>query len=235
MGLATIALAVLSGCGELLPLFRAPEGPASVIRMDEPGYTIVDLDALAGALGELKVGGLSEPEMEAILFMREWEKLARDAFVVLGEEWDAEVLYRMAETEETHAAAIKALIDRYGLRDPSAETWEGYFLNEELLALYRQLVRQGRQSQAEALKVGARIQEISILELREYRAETDDEDVQLVYENLLRASRNHLRVFVALLQAQGETVEREHLSESLFDEIVSTPPEAGMEAEEAKE
>ena len=125
--------------------------------------------------------------------------------------------------------------DRYGLWDPSSVTWEGYYNNEELLALYRRLVRQGKRSYAEAFKVGATIQEVSILDLREYRAETDDEDVQLVYENLLRASRNHLRVFAALLQEQGEAVERQYLTQSLFDEIVGTPPEPGMELEEDAE
>ena len=77
--------------------------------------------------------------------------------------------------------------------------------------------------------------EISILDLREYRAETDDKDLQMVYENLLRASRNHLRIFAAQLQDRGETYERAHLGQNLFDEIVSTPPEAGFDAEEPVE
>ena len=100
--------------------------------------------------------------------------------------------------------------------------------------MHRQLVRQGGASLADALRVGATIQEISILDLREYRAETDDEDVQMVYENLLRASRNHLRVFVALLEEQGVAYERKYLSQNLFDEIVSTPPELGYNVEESK-
>jgi hypothetical protein len=163
------------------------------------------------------------------------EKLARDVLLVFDEQQDVEVFCRVAESEDSHTEAIKALIDRYNLWDPSSVTWEGYYNNEELLALHRQLVRQGGSSLADALKVGATIQEISILDLREYRAETDDEDLQMVYENLLRASRNHLRIFAALLQDRGETYERAHLSQNLFEEIVSTPPEPGFEVEEPAE
>jgi hypothetical protein len=233
MGWAAIVLVVLAGCGDLWPT-REPEGPANVTRVDERGYTDVDLDALASALDELKMGQLSESEVEAILYLRESEKLARDVLLALDEQWDSEVLRRVAQAEDTHTEAIKALIDRYNLWDPSSVTWEGYYNNEELLALHRQFVRQGGRSAVDALVVGAQIQEISILDLREYRAETDDEDVQMVYENLLRASRNHLRVFAAQLQQQGAAYERKYLRQTLFDEIVSTPPEPGYNVDESR-
>jgi hypothetical protein len=232
LGLVLIAVLSLTGCGDLWPRSKEPEGPANVTSVDEQGYTDVDLGVLAGALDDLTMGQLGETEVEAILYLREVEKLARDIFAVLGEQWGEEGFRRLAQSEDTHTEAIKALIDRYKLRDPSSVTWEGYFENKELLALYRQFVRQGGQSHVEALRAGATIEEISILDLREYRAETDDEDVQMVYENLLRASRNHLRAFVALIQQQGETYERQHLSQNLFDEIVTTPPEPGFEMDE---
>jgi len=234
MGWAAVVLVVLAGCGDLLPA-REPEGPANVTWVDERGYTDVDLDLLASALVELKMGQLSESEVEAILYMREAEKLARDVLLALDEQWDSEVLGRVAQSEDTHTEAIKALIDRYNLWDPSSVTWDGYYNNEELLALHRQLVRQGGGSAVDALAVGAQMQEISILDLREYRAETDDEDVQMVYENLLRASRNHLRVFATLLQQQGVAYQRIYLSQTLFDEIVSTPPEPGYNVDEPAE
>lgn len=233
LGFGLIALAVLAACGDLS--FREPEGLANVTRVDEQGYTDVDLDALDGALADLSMGQLSEAEVEAILYLREVEKLARDVLRVLGEQWDAEVFRRVAESENTHTEAIKALIDRYKLWDPSSVTWDGYYNNEELLALYRQLVRQGERSRVEALRVGATIEEISILDLREYRAEADDEDVQMVYENLLRASRNHLRLFVAQLWQEGETYERTYLRQNLFDEIVGTPPEPGFDMDKPAE
>ena len=227
-----IAVLALAGCGDLFASFREPEGPANVTSVDEQGYTDVDLDVLAGALDGLSMGQLSEAEVEAIHYLREVEKLARDVLLAFDEQWQAGEFGRVAESENTHTEAIKALIDRYNLWDPSSVTWDGYYNNEELLALYRQFKRQGERSLVDAIRVGATVQEISILDLREYRAETDDEDLQMVYENLLRASRNHLRVFTTLLQQQGETYENKYLSQDLFDEIVSTPPEPGFQVDD---
>ena len=229
-----MVLLSVAGCGDFALKSREPEGPANVTHVDELGYTEVDLEALDGALGALPMGQLSESEVEAIAYLREVEKLARDVLLALDEQWDDEAFRRVAQSEDTHTEAIKALIDRYNLWDPSSVTWDGYYNNEELLALHRQLVRRGKGSAVDALAVGVQIQEISILDMREYRAETDDEDVQMVYENLLRASRNHLRVFAALLEEQGAVYERKHLGQTLFDEIVSTPPEPGYNAQESR-
>jgi hypothetical protein len=230
--LGVIAGTFLTACVGPTLLGGEPEGPANVTLVDESGYTDVDLAALEAALDDLPMGQLSESEAEAIYYLREVEKLARDVFLVLDERWDVEGLRCVAEGEDTHTEAIKALIDRYRLWDPSSVTWDGYYNNEELLALYRQFKRQGERSLVDAIKVGVMVEEISILDLREYRAETDDEDLQMVYENLLRASRNHLRVFCALLQQQRETCENKYLSLTLFDQIVSTPPEPGFNVDD---
>lgn len=230
--LGAITLALLTACVYLGLFGGEPEGPANVTLVDVNGLTEVDPVALERALDELPMGQLSEPEVEAILYLREVEKLARDVLLALGEQWENEEFRRVAESENTHSEAIKALIDRYELWDPSSVTWDGYYTNEELLALYRQFKRQGERSISDAMVAGAMVEEISILDLREYRTETDDEDLQMVYQNLLRASRNHLRVFYALLQQQGETYESKYLRQSLFEEIVGTPPEPGFNVDD---
>ena len=56
---------------------------------------------------------------------------------------------------------------------------------------------QGSQSVAEALKVGAAIEEIDILDLEERLAETGNAAIERVYSNLLAGSKNHLRAFVS--------------------------------------
>jgi len=233
VGLGLVAVLALTACGGLLPTFGEPEGPANVTLVDAQGYTDVDLAALATALDDLRVGELSEPESEAILYVREGEKLARDVLLVLDAQWDVKEFGRVAESEDTHTAAIKALIDRYELWDPMSVTSDGQYVSEELYDLYYKLVALGGPSPVDALKVGVMIEEISILDLREYQAETDDEDVLLVYENLLRGSRNHLRIFAALLRQRGEIYQRRYLSQTLFDEIVSTPPEPGFNADDS--
>jgi hypothetical protein len=52
---------------------------------------------------------------------------------------------------------------------------------------------------ADALKVGAAIEEIDILDLQTRVAQTDDVDIQLVYNSLMNGSSNHLQAFTGVL------------------------------------
>ncbi|MBN1810294.1 MAG: DUF2202 domain-containing protein, partial [Anaerolineae bacterium] len=162
-----------------------------------------------------------------ILFMREEEKLARDVYLTLYDRWGMQVFSNIAGSESTHMDAVKTLIDRYELDDPVEGKEIGEFANQELQALYDQLVEQGSRSLVEALQVGAAIEEIDILDLDEYIAQTDKPDIQLVYGNLLRGSRNHLRAFVSGLERQGVTYAPSYLSPEQFEEIVSSGVERG--------
>ena len=72
------------------------------------------------------------------------------------------------------------------------------------------------------------IEEIDILDLEKYIAQTDHADIQLVYENLLKGSQNHLRAFVSTLQRQtGETYQPQYLSQDVYDAIVGSAIERG--------
>ena len=61
---------------------------------------------------------LSEEEITGLIQMREEEKLARDVYKTLGAKWGLKILTNIAESEQTHTDAVKALLDRYDLEDP---------------------------------------------------------------------------------------------------------------------
>ena len=146
---------------------------------------------------------LSASEEEGLIFMREEEKLAHDVYVTLYAQWGLPVFQNIANSESTHTAAVKALLDRYGIADPAVGNGVGEFTNPELQALYDQLVAQGSTSLADALKVGVAIEEKDILDLQTRLAQTSSVDVQLVYNNLMKGSENHLRAFTSTLQRQS--------------------------------
>ena len=148
-----------------------------------------------------------------------------NVYLALYEQWGMQVFSNIAGSEATHMEALKTLLDRYGLADPVEGKANGEFANEELQALYDQLVEQGSQSLVEALKVGAAIEEIDILDLDKYVAQTDKDDIERVYDNLTRGSRNHLRAFVSSLERQGVHYERAYLSPDAFDEILNAETE----------
>ena len=146
---------------------------------------------------------LSSSEEAGLVFMREEEKLAHDVYVTLYAQWGLPVFQNIANSESTHTAAVKVLLDRYGIADPAVGNGVGKFTNPELQALYNQLVAQGSTSLADALKVGVAIEEKDILDLQTRLAQTSSADIQLVYNNLMRGSENHLRAFTSTLQRQS--------------------------------
>jgi hypothetical protein len=166
-------------------------------------------------------GELSDSEAEGILYMREEEKLARDVYLTLYAMWEFKTFDNIASSEQTHMDAIKTLIDRYDLDDPAEGKGVGEFTNQALQELYDQLVEEGSQSLENALKVGAAVEEIDILDLQQHIAQTDRGDIQRVYENLLKGSRNHLRAFVSAIERRGWTYQPQYLSQEVFDEIIN--------------
>lgn len=165
---------------------------------------------------------ISPAEAADLQLMREEEKLAHDVYVELYEKWGLRVFDSIARSEQQHTDAVLNLLVRYGISDPAAGNGPGEFNNADLQALYDQLVVQGSQSVAEALKVGAAIEEIDILDLQESLAETNQADIKRVYNNLLAGSENHLRAFVSNLKTQtGETYTPQHLSQAAYDAIIA--------------
>jgi hypothetical protein len=165
-------------------------------------------------------GDLSEEETAALLYMREEEKLAHDVYVTLYAQWGVQSLQNISESELAHTESVKTLIDRYGLADPALGEL-GVFSNQDLQALFNDLVERGSGSLVEALKVGAAIEEIDILDLQERLSQTDKADIQQVFNNLLQGSYNHLRAFVNTLNNQaGETYQPQYLSVEAFQAIM---------------
>ena len=63
--------------------------------------------------------GLTQTEIDALWFMREEEKLARDVYLVLAEKWDLGLFWNIAESEQQHMDAVLNLLTKYGLEDPA--------------------------------------------------------------------------------------------------------------------
>lgn len=187
--------------------------------VDENQTTSVNDTALNLALAGQPSGVLTSPEEEGLLFMAEEEKLAEDAYSSLNEIWSLRVFDNIGRAERTHQAAVETLLVRYSLAVPANPP--GEFSNETLQSLYNDLVSRGGLSVEEALRVGASIEELDILDLEERMAQTDKEDIQLVYSNLKRGSENHLRAFVNNLERRGIEYRPEYLSMQEYDGIIS--------------
>lgn len=163
---------------------------------------------------------LTQEEIDALLFMREEEKLAHDVYLALYEKWELVIFKNIARSEQRHMDSVKTLIDRYGLQDPMLVE-AGEFTNQDLQSLYNDLVIKGSQSINDALLVGGAIEEIDILDLQDGLKDITNADVTRVFEILLRGSYNHLKAFVNNFNRQSsEVYQPQYMSQNAFDEII---------------
>ncbi|MGW8226925.1 MAG: DUF2202 domain-containing protein [Anaerolineales bacterium] len=165
-------------------------------------------------------GDLYPSDQEALIFMREEEKLAKDVYLAMYEQWGLPIFLNISSSEQSHTEAIKSLLDGYNMADPASDEL-GVFTKPDLQVLYNDLVAQGSQSSADALRVGATIEEIDILDLQERLAQTENSDIQRVFNNLLQGSSNHLRAFTSTLSTQtGTTYQPQFMSTDDFQAII---------------
>ncbi len=169
---------------------------------------------------------LSSEAANELLKMREEEKLARDVYSAMHEKWGAQV-FNIRNAEQRHMDAMKMMLNRFGLTDPITENTQGIFTTKAFTDLYTKLVDVGSGSLLDALKVGAKIEELDLYDLRAAAKDVNDPVLTKVYANLQRATRNHLRAFAAQIEANDGTYTAAHLTQEEFDTIASSDFERG--------
>ncbi len=174
------------------------------------------------------INDLSQDEIDGLLQMREEEKLARDVYSELFDQWNMQIFSNIASSEQTHTDAVKVLLESYGIDDPVNSDERGSFDDNDLKDLYVSLTAKGKGSLLDALIVGATIEDLDIKDLNELLEDTDNEDIILVYENLRKGSRNHLRAFNRQIENYGGTYEAQYLQQSEVDSIISGEQERGQ-------
>jgi len=167
---------------------------------------------------------LNQQEKDAILYMREEEKLARDVYNLLYDKWGVNPFGNIRESEQTHMDRMKTLITTYQLEDPVTKNndKQGVFTNVLLQQYYNELSSSGSKSLIDALKAGAKIEELDIADLEERIKQTGRQDIVSSYNFLKMASENHLRAFVRRLKMQGVVYESVILSKTEFEKIISS-------------
>lgn len=148
---------------------------------------------------------LTQKEKDAILYMREEEKLARDVYDSMYIKWGVNPFGNIRQSERIHMDRMKALIATYKLQDPVYKNndMHGLFINALLRNYYNELVATGSRALPEALRAGAKIEELDIADLRERIKQTQRPDILATYNYLTMASENHLRAFVRRLKMLG--------------------------------
>lgn len=173
---------------------------------------------------------LSTAEENALLYMVEEEKLARDVYQFLAEKWNLAIFANIARSEQTHMNALITLIDRYGLTNPVSDQ-AGVFTNDTLQALYTELTAKGSQTLTDALLVGGAIEEIDIRDLKSDLEDVTHSDITQVFNNLMSGSYNHLQAFANEYELQtGKVYTPQYLDSLTFQEAIEASPVNGSAA-----
>ncbi len=186
--------------------------------------------ACEGVIGErfesLPLQEFSTAERNALIRIREDEKLARDVYTTLGEKWDLPIFDNIALAEQHHMELTALLVTRYEIKDPVVDDATGAFTDPELRALYVKLVAKGQESMENALGVGATIEDLDLADLQKMIGASDNEDFQLIANNLAKGSRNHLRAFTKVLDKKGyDAYTAQYLSQEQIDQITAAEHE----------
>jgi hypothetical protein len=140
-------------------------------------------------------GTLTAAQRATLADLAAEEKLAGDLYDAFADRYGAVVFEHIARGEDQHLAAVRVLLDRYGVRDPTAGRAAGSFADPAVQATYDRLLAQGGTGFRAALDVGAAVERADIADLRSAVTGVTAPDVRQVYDRLLTASERHLAAF----------------------------------------
>ena len=166
-------------------------------------------------------------ERNGLILMREEEKMAHDVYSFLYDKWNIMIFNNIASSEQTHTDAVLKLLDKYDIDDPASGKNIGVYNDTSLQRMYNQLLINGNYSLLSALTVGATIEDLDIYDLEKLILKADNQDIAFVYNNLLKASRNHMRAFYSQIVNNGGTYRAKYISQQQLEDIVNSPKEVG--------
>lgn len=170
------------------------------------------------SLDELESINVSNEDTNALLFMLEEEKLARDTYEYLDDLYGINQFSNIKLSEQSHMNAVAKLLDQYNIAYTILPY--GEFKNQEMQDLYDQFVEKGQIDAMNALEVGATIEDLDIVDLDVFIEATSNTSIISVFESLQCGSRNHLRSFVRAIENSSETYQPQFLSIEAYNDII---------------
>jgi hypothetical protein len=166
---------------------------------------------------------LTDSDKEALLFMLEEEKLARDTYIYLNDLWSINQFANIKNSEQTHMDAVENLLIQNNINYIILPA--GEFVDQDLQDFYNQFAADGALSQSNALQIGATIEDLDIVDLEDYMEATTNTDLISVFEGLQCGSRNHLRSFISAIENNGDIYSPQFLSEEAYYTIINASHE----------
>ncbi len=166
---------------------------------------------------------LNLADKDALLFMLEEEKLARDTYDYLNNLWSLNQFANIKVSEQSHMNSVANLLTINNVLYNILPL--GEFDNPELQSLYDQFVIDGSISIDNALQIGATIEDLDIRDLQTYIDATSNTALITVFESLQCGSRNHLRSFVSTIENSGANYVPQYITQEMYNLIINNSNE----------
>lgn len=166
----------------------------------------------------LENSSLTETDKDALLFMLEEEKLARDTYAYLDGLYNKGQFAKIKSSEQSHMDAIANLLEQFGITYYVMP--HGEFSDTDIQELYDQFILKGTIDSVNALEVGATIEDLDIVDLESYITDLSNPSIIGVFELLQCGSRNHLRGFTSALNVAGISYTPQFLTANAYDLII---------------
>ena len=145
--------------------------------------------------GTAQAATVSATTAKTLVAMTAEEKLAHDAYVTLGNYWNARRFQNISASETRHYTEMQTLLRAYGIKDTTANDAVGKFDDPAVQKLYDALIAEGKTSLTAAYGVGVKVEQMDIDDLDRILAKWMPADIKLVLQNLRAGSVNHLAAF----------------------------------------
>lgn len=146
-------------------------------------------------LGGAAKGTLTKEQRQSLARNAEEEKLAHDVYVTLADTSGDVRFAHIARAESQHLRAVRTLLARYDVEDPTKGLARGEFATASMGADHERYVTTGSASADKALQVARQIERQDVAELEQSLEGLEARDVTTLYEHLQQASEMHLQAF----------------------------------------
>lgn len=140
-------------------------------------------------------GTLTDAQKSELAAIAQDEKLAHDLYLAFADTYAVPMFDRVATAETQHLSAVRVLLDRYDVADPTAGQPVGTFSTAAFQELYDDQLAAGSVDLAAAYRVGIFVETTDIDALAASTPAVTAPDVLQVYTNLLAGSERHLTAF----------------------------------------
>jgi hypothetical protein len=165
---------------------------------------------------------ISDKDKSSLIYFREEQKLAADAFASYFEIWENKLFFNAEVNEKGHIKKVISLLEYYEIEDPAGDNEKGKFINDSIKNEYFNIVSFGRQSLIHAYLGSAELAEKDIFETGNAISETDNEKIIEVYKALKGSSEKYLKIFIGKLKDNSVVYRPKYLKEEDFNKIVNT-------------